>query len=126
MLTSQTVIASKSRFALRRGDFCLSNDFLFCFLVLRLFSLFLIAALQSVFPLTEMNTFISLSKKDKEQQLRNLAMLVTGIRLYNKERGKGGSSIDDCKQTPAFGLCIPSYFFLTFTGVAAVVSHLSR
>ncbi|KAM6354927.1 cilia- and flagella-associated protein 206 [Podargus strigoides] len=53
------------------------------------------AALQSVFPQTEMITFISLSKKNKEQQLRNFAMLVTGIRLYNKECGKGGSSIDD-------------------------------
>ncbi|NXC20100.1 CF206 protein, partial [Corythaeola cristata] len=53
------------------------------------------AALQSVFPQTEMITFISLSKENKEQQLKNLAMLVTGIRLYNKECGKGGSSIDD-------------------------------
>ncbi|NXX15869.1 CF206 protein, partial [Podargus strigoides] len=53
------------------------------------------AALQSVFPQTEMITFISLSKKNKEQQLRNFAMLVTGIRLYNKECGKGGSGIDD-------------------------------
>ncbi|NXI45318.1 CF206 protein, partial [Galbula dea] len=53
------------------------------------------AALQSVFPQTEMITFISLSKKNKEQQLKHLAMLVTGIRLYNKECGKGGSSIDD-------------------------------
>ncbi|NWI96605.1 CF206 protein, partial [Pitta sordida] len=53
------------------------------------------AALQSVFPQAEMTTFISLSKKDKEQQLKNLTMLVTGIRLYNKESGKGGSSIDD-------------------------------
>ncbi|KAM6270416.1 cilia- and flagella-associated protein 206 isoform 3-T3 [Spheniscus humboldti] len=53
------------------------------------------AALQSVFPQTEMITFISLSKKNKEQQLKNLAMLVTGIRLYNKECRRGGSSIDD-------------------------------
>ncbi|NXF75451.1 CF206 protein, partial [Sclerurus mexicanus] len=53
------------------------------------------AALQSVFPQTEVTTFISLNKKDKEEQLKNLAMLVTGIRLYNKECGKGGSSIDD-------------------------------
>ncbi|XP_071404819.1 cilia- and flagella-associated protein 206 isoform X1 [Pithys albifrons albifrons] len=53
------------------------------------------AALQSVFPQTEITTFISLSKKDKEQQLKNLAMLVTGIRLYNKECGNGGRSIDD-------------------------------
>ncbi|NXS44377.1 CF206 protein, partial [Balaeniceps rex] len=53
------------------------------------------AALQSVFPQTEMITFISLSKKNKEQQLKKLAMLVTGIRLYNKECRKGGRSIDD-------------------------------
>ncbi|NXI82790.1 CF206 protein, partial [Rhipidura dahli] len=53
------------------------------------------AALQSVFPQTEMSTFISLSKKDKEQQLKDLAMLVTGIRLYNKQCEKGGSGIDD-------------------------------
>ncbi|NWR53954.1 CF206 protein, partial [Bucorvus abyssinicus] len=53
------------------------------------------AALQSIFPQAEMITYVSLSKKNKEQQLKNLAMLVTGIRLYNKERGKGGSSIDD-------------------------------
>ncbi|NWR49338.1 CF206 protein, partial [Regulus satrapa] len=53
------------------------------------------AALQSVFPQTEMITFISLSKKDKEQQLRDLAMLVTGIRLFNKQCQKGGSGIDD-------------------------------
>ncbi|NXM62665.1 CF206 protein, partial [Illadopsis cleaveri] len=53
------------------------------------------AALQSVFPQTEMTTFISLSKKDKEQQLKDLAMLVTGIRLYNKQCQKGGSGIDD-------------------------------
>lgn len=57
----------------------------------------LIAALQSVFPQTEMITFVSLGKKKKEQQLQNLARLVTGIRLYNKELGKGGRSIDDCK-----------------------------
>ncbi|NWV85113.1 CF206 protein, partial [Dasyornis broadbenti] len=53
------------------------------------------AALQSVFPPTEMITFISRSKKDKEQQLKDLAMLVTGIRLYNKECQKGGHGIDD-------------------------------
>ncbi|NXY16643.1 CF206 protein, partial [Atrichornis clamosus] len=53
------------------------------------------AALQSVFPQTETITFISLSKKDKEQQLKYLARLVTGIRLYNKECQKGGSGIDE-------------------------------
>ncbi|NXC38864.1 CF206 protein, partial [Penelope pileata] len=53
------------------------------------------AALQSIFPQTALATFLSLSKKDKEQQLKNLTMLVTGIRLYNKECGKGGNGIDD-------------------------------
>ncbi|XP_008493606.2 cilia- and flagella-associated protein 206 [Calypte anna] len=53
------------------------------------------AALQSIFPQTEMIAFISLTKKDKEEELKNFAMLVTGIRLYNKECSKGGSSIDD-------------------------------
>ncbi|NXG56676.1 CF206 protein, partial [Hemiprocne comata] len=53
------------------------------------------AALQSIFPPTEMIAFISLSKKSKEEQLKNFAMLVTGIRLYNKECRKGGCSIDD-------------------------------
>ncbi|NXL80479.1 CF206 protein, partial [Leptocoma aspasia] len=53
------------------------------------------AALQSVFPQTEMITFISLSKKDKEQQLKDLAMLATGIRLFNRQCEKGGCGIDD-------------------------------
>lgn len=57
----------------------------------------LIAALQSVFPQTEMSTFMSLSKNDKEQQVKDLDMLVTGIRLYNKLCQKGGSVIEDCK-----------------------------
>ncbi|OXB73779.1 UNVERIFIED_CONTAM: hypothetical protein H355_007374 [Colinus virginianus] len=53
------------------------------------------AALQSIFPQTALVTFLSLGKKDKEQQIKNLTMLVTGIRLYNKECGKGGKGIDD-------------------------------
>ncbi|NXH18943.1 CF206 protein, partial [Bucco capensis] len=53
------------------------------------------AALQSVFPRTEVMNFLSLSKKNKEEELKHLAMLVTGIRLYNKAIGKGGGSIDD-------------------------------
>ncbi|NXH47394.1 CF206 protein, partial [Dicaeum eximium] len=54
-----------------------------------------IAALQSVFSHKEMISFISLSKKDREHHLKDLAMLVTGIRLYNKQCQKGGSGIDD-------------------------------
>uniref|UniRef100_A0A8C5QUY5 Cilia- and flagella-associated protein 206 n=1 Tax=Leptobrachium leishanense TaxID=445787 RepID=A0A8C5QUY5_9ANUR len=55
------------------------------------------AALQSVFPHTELGTFLSLLKKDKERQLRELTMIVTGIRLFNKDCEKGGEGIDDCK-----------------------------
>ena len=40
---------------------------------------------------------MSLVKKDKERQLHELTMIVTGIRLFNKECGKGGEGIDDCK-----------------------------
>lgn len=40
------------------------------------------AALQSVFPQTEVASFMALLKKDKEQQLRDLSMLVTGIRIF--------------------------------------------
>ena len=56
-----------------------------------------LAALQSVFPQTELGTFMSLVKRDKERQLQELTMIVTGIRLFNKECGKGGEGIDDCK-----------------------------
>ena len=53
------------------------------------------AALQSVFPQTELGTFMSLIKRDKERQLVELTQIVTGIRLFNKECGKGGEGIDD-------------------------------
>lgn len=62
-------------------------------------SFFLSAALQSVFPQTELGTFMSLVKRDKERQLVELTQIVTGIRLFNKECGKGGEGIDDCKLT---------------------------
>lgn len=55
------------------------------------------AALQSVFPQTELGFFMSLTKRDKERQLLELTMIVTGIRLFNKECGKGGEGIDDCE-----------------------------
>ncbi|KAM6459023.1 cilia- and flagella-associated protein 206 isoform 1-T2 [Liasis olivaceus] len=53
------------------------------------------AALQSVFPQTELAAFLSLNKKEKERQLKELTMIVTGIRLFNKDCGKGGEGIDD-------------------------------
>lgn len=56
---------------------------------------YFIAALQSVFPQTELGTFMIMSKKDKQQQLQELTNIVTGIRLFNRNSGKGGEGIDD-------------------------------
>ena len=55
-----------------------------------------LAALQSVFPQTELGTFMALSKVDKDRQLKELTAIVTGIRLFNRDCGKGGEGIDDC------------------------------
>ncbi|XP_062247204.1 cilia- and flagella-associated protein 206 [Platichthys flesus] len=52
------------------------------------------AALQSVFPPTELGTFIVLSKKEKEKQLNELTMIVTGIRIFNKASRKRGEETD--------------------------------
>ena len=56
-----------------------------------------LAALQSVFPQMELGTFMALSKLDKEKQLKELTSIVTGIRLFNQDCGKGGEGIDNCK-----------------------------
>ena len=58
-----------------------------------------VAALQSVFPQTELGTFMALSKLDKEKQLMELTSIVTGIRLFNRDCGKGGEGIDNCELT---------------------------
>lgn len=54
-----------------------------------------LAALQSVFPQTELGTFIALEKEEKESHLMELTSIVTGIRLFNRDCGKGGEGIDD-------------------------------
>ncbi|KAL7387741.1 hypothetical protein ABVT39_000076 [Epinephelus coioides] len=59
------------------------------------------AALQSVFPQTELGTFMVLLKRDKEQQLRELTMTVTGIQLFNKASKKGGKETDIQELMPA-------------------------
>ncbi|KAL0967306.1 hypothetical protein UPYG_G00250550 [Umbra pygmaea] len=53
------------------------------------------AALQSVFLLSEVGTFMALAKKDKEQQLIELSMIVTGIRLFNKGITNEGGETED-------------------------------
>uniref|UniRef100_A0A3P9II65 Cilia- and flagella-associated protein 206 n=1 Tax=Oryzias latipes TaxID=8090 RepID=A0A3P9II65_ORYLA len=42
------------------------------------------AALQRIFPQSELRSFMMLPKKKKEEQLRKLATISTGIRLFNK------------------------------------------
>lgn len=56
-----------------------------------------LVALQSVFRQSELGTFMALTVADKEKQLLELSRIVTGIRLFNKNCGKGGEGIDDCK-----------------------------
>ena len=56
--------------------------------------IFVPAALQSVFPQTELGTFMVLLKKDKEQQLRELTLIVTGVQLFNKAGKKGAKQTD--------------------------------
>ena len=45
---------------------------------------------------------MSLVKKDKERQLIELALIVTGIRLFNRDCGKGGEGIDNSKLSYIF------------------------
>lgn len=53
------------------------------------------AALESVFPRIGLKSFISLPSDQKRDQLNELANIVQGIRLFNREIGKGGAGIDD-------------------------------
>ncbi|XP_050993880.1 cilia- and flagella-associated protein 206 [Labeo rohita] len=53
------------------------------------------AALQSVFPQSQLATFMPLLKQDKEQQLSELTLIVSGIRLFNKDSRKGGEGIQN-------------------------------
>lgn len=52
------------------------------------------AALESVFPRIGLKTFIHLSFEDKGVQLLELARIVLGIRLFNRDQGRGGAGID--------------------------------
>ena len=62
------------------------------------------AALQSVFPPSELGSFMALTKQEKQAQLVELVHIVTGIRLFNKECGKGGAGIDD-RESPRGRAC---------------------
>ncbi|CAK4331323.1 unnamed protein product [Aphanomyces euteiches] len=51
------------------------------------------AALESVFPRIGLKSFVTMSGDDKKLQLKELASIVGGIRLFNREIGKGGAGI---------------------------------
>lgn len=53
------------------------------------------AALESVFPRVGLKAFISLNYEDKVTQLLELARIILGIRLFNRDEGRGGAGIDD-------------------------------
>jgi len=55
----------------------------------------IVAALESVFPRVGLRTFVTLVEEDKVTQVRELASIVFGIRLFNREIGKGGTGIGD-------------------------------
>ena len=48
-------------------------------------------------PPTELGMFMALTRAEKQQHLVELTHIVTGIRLFNKESGKGGVGIDECE-----------------------------
>ena len=51
------------------------------------------AALESVFPRIGLKAFMTMSRREKEGQLNELANIVLGIRLFNKDIGKGGAGL---------------------------------
>ncbi len=55
------------------------------------------AALESVIPRNALSPFIMLTNPEKATQLSELNNLVLGIRLFNKEIGKGGQSLQTIK-----------------------------
>jgi len=53
------------------------------------------AALESVFPRVALSSFVELSVDDKLMQLRELSNIIFGIRVFNRDIGKGGAAIPD-------------------------------
>lgn len=57
------------------------------------------AALISILDQEELKKFILLPKFSKIENLSEFTKLVTGIRLFNKDCGKGGDGMENCKTT---------------------------
>ena len=53
------------------------------------------AALESVFPRVGLKSFVRLEPEEKSAQLMELAKIVLGIRLFNREEDRGGAGLDD-------------------------------
>lgn len=53
------------------------------------------AALESVFPRVGLKAFIQLNSEEKGSQLLELARIILGIRLFNRDEGRGGAGIDN-------------------------------
>jgi hypothetical protein len=49
---------------------------------------------------------MQLTKLNKERQLKELSHIVTGIRLFNRDGGKGGQGIDDCENHHYFSVLV--------------------
>ena len=49
------------------------------------------AALESVFPRVGLKAFILLTRDEKTAQLMELARIIMGIRLFNRDEGRGGA-----------------------------------
>ena len=56
------------------------------------------AALESVLPRPGLRPFVAMSTPEKVSQLMELSNIVVGIRLYNKETGKGGVGLESFEQ----------------------------
>lgn len=54
-------------------------------------------ALQSVYQPSELSNYVTLTKREKEEQLMQLMCIVAGIRLFNRDCQRGGEGIDDRK-----------------------------
>ncbi|KAJ8686759.1 hypothetical protein QAD02_022553 [Eretmocerus hayati] len=52
-------------------------------------------ALQSILQPSELPRYVTLSKREKEEQLMELVFIVAGIRLFNRDCKRGGEDIDD-------------------------------
>lgn len=59
------------------------------------------AALGSILDRNELRDFVAQPRMGKIDNLTEFTKLVTGIRLFNKDCGKGGEGMEECKLTNA-------------------------